>query len=437
MPRRSHSPPACPCARDRDQLAIAQRPRAPAPRASPRTLLRRQFMDAQRGHSPCHLAECPREGECVFLPFFGDFSLRSPRRPWSPCSRGRPERPMEPGARSQEPGAKCQVPSAKCQVPSAKCQVPRRHQWKVWEAGKCCSATTGRRSSPRGPQCLDGPSPRRSAADTMVGQGAPRTRMRGATASSVDLVTPPISLVMKDRGSSRWADAILFYCYGRRAGRLDKCHWPLARLSATPEQLAISVLFAGTYRFAPGQVVAIERYVLIPVLGWGVKIVHCRTDCPGISFSGVSAVRKAFCKESARQVSCRPLRSRASRSVAAFRCVGRQWSGSSLSGTRLFLLDLHSRRRFEGLPGSSALLALLFVFALSLGMLKSPRVQRLVLNPGRDIGEIRTAVKLVAFISGFMLAIFSIIFACGGFKPPGRKQGQIFFERKPRMNANG
>ena len=66
---------------------------------------------------------------------------------------------------------------------------------------------------------------------------------------------------------------------GARVGWTN-ASWPLARLSATPDKLTIAICLLGTYHFEPNQVSAIERYVMIPVLGWGVRIHHCRTDCP-------------------------------------------------------------------------------------------------------------------------------------------------------------
>lgn len=56
--------------------------------------------------------------------------------------------------------------------------------------------------------------------------------------------------------------------------------WPLAQLSATSDKLTISIRLLGTYSFAPDQVSVVERYVMIPVLGWGIRVHHCNPDCP-------------------------------------------------------------------------------------------------------------------------------------------------------------
>ena len=66
---------------------------------------------------------------------------------------------------------------------------------------------------------------------------------------------------------------------GARVGWTN-ASWPLARLSADRDRLTISIRLLGTYSFVPEEVSAIERYVMIPVLGWGVRIRHCKADCP-------------------------------------------------------------------------------------------------------------------------------------------------------------
>jgi len=58
---------------------------------------------------------------------------------------------------------------------------------------------------------------------------------------------------------------------------------------------------------------------------------------------------------------------------------------------------------------------LIFAFALSVGTLMSPELQRLVLKPGRSVGEIKPFLRLLAFISGILLIVFSILFASGAF----------------------
>jgi hypothetical protein len=191
--------------------------------------------------------------------------------------------------------------------------------------------------------------------------------------------------------------------------------WPLARLAATPERLVISVFLSGKYEFAPQEVVAIERYVMIPVMGWGVRIVHCRSDyprhfvfwCLGAPESVLRGIHEAGFIPSASAVEIPPRRGFPVR-----------WSviiGAVIVWNGLFMLAHGRSGGNPPQPEPLFLVPLVLLLTLSLATLWSPKVQSLVLKPGRQIGEIRGAVRLLAFISGFMVAVFSIILACGGF----------------------
>lgn len=50
--------------------------------------------------------------------------------------------------------------------------------------------------------------------------------------------------------------------------------WPFADLRADEERIVLKVAFSGTYTFPASQVVAVRKYVLIPFLGWEIRIQH-------------------------------------------------------------------------------------------------------------------------------------------------------------------
>ena len=56
--------------------------------------------------------------------------------------------------------------------------------------------------------------------------------------------------------------------------------WPFADLKADEEKIVLKVAFSGTYTFPAAQVVAVRKYVLIPFLGWGIRIHHEVSGCP-------------------------------------------------------------------------------------------------------------------------------------------------------------
>jgi len=204
---------------------------------------------------------------------------------------------------------------------------------------------------------------------------------------------------------------------GARVGWTN-ASWPLARLSADRDRLTISIRLLGTYSFVPEEVSAIERYVMIPVLGWGVRIRHCKADCPervifwclGNPDTALKGIRKAGFLPGA-----------TSSSTVKDRGIVLRWSAiiaAVVVWNGLFLLQRAALNR--GVLGALLLAPLVFALVVSIGTFKSPTLQRLVLKPGRDVGEIRPFLGLLAFISGFLLFIFSILLASGAFKYTSR-----------------
>lgn len=191
--------------------------------------------------------------------------------------------------------------------------------------------------------------------------------------------------------------------------------WPLAQLLATTDRLTISIRLLGTYKFTPEQVSAVERYSVIPVLGWGVQIRHCRLDCPqrvifwclGSPDTLLRGIRDAGFLPAA-----------SSSEIPQARGFAMRWPPIIVAvviWNALILLDLSRSGGAPPLPGPFAVVALLFVFALSVGTLKSARLQRLVLKPGRSVGEIRPILRLLAFVSGTLVIFLSSVLAFGGF----------------------
>jgi len=123
--------------------------------------------------------------------------------------------------------------------------------------------------------------------------------------------------------------------------------------------------WSGTYGFAPDQVVAIERHAVIPVLGWGVRIVHCRTDCPAIFVFWCLGNPEGILQGNPRAGFLPTAPVGTSRSGAAFRCVGPAMIGVVVIWNARFLLDFMRRRRFEGLPWLVGLSRTPFCFCAS------------------------------------------------------------------------
>lgn len=210
---------------------------------------------------------------------------------------------------------------------------------------------------------------------------------------------------------------------GARVGWIN-ASWPLAKLTATPDELIVSAAPLGTYRFAPNQVSSIEKYVMLPVIGSGIRINHARADYPrrlifwcwGNPDRILQGIRDAGFLPAA-PVSAIPVK----------RGIPVRWSAVSVAvliWKGLFFLDPADRSSHVSEHSSPLILApLVFIFAASLGTLKLPALQRLVLKPGRSVGEIRAFLGLLVLVSSILLIAFAIVLFTGGLSSSGSLNG--------------
>jgi hypothetical protein len=154
---------------------------------------------------------------------------------------------------------------------------------------------------------------------------------------------------------------------------------------------------------------------MIPVLGWGIRIHHCSANCPkrvifwclGSPETILSGIRDSgFLPIASVSASAQP------------RSIAMRWSAIIIAvilWNALFFFGFGRDREVPPRPGPLILTPLLFAFALSVGTLISTKLQRIILKPGRNVGEIRPFLRLLAFVSWLLLIIFSILLACGAF----------------------
>jgi hypothetical protein len=195
--------------------------------------------------------------------------------------------------------------------------------------------------------------------------------------------------------------------------------WPLARLSATSDRLTITARVLGNYSFTPQQVSAVERYVLVPFLAWGVRILHQVPDYPR------RIIFWCFCEpkvvlQGVRDAGFAPTGTKPVGARGAGIPV--RWSAIIVAiaiWNLLFILPFPGQPRGGSITGWRVLFPLYAVLALVFATLKSAIIQSLLLKAGRSIGEIKPFLRLLAFICGLLAVVFSIIVLVNKGRFPG------------------
>jgi len=201
---------------------------------------------------------------------------------------------------------------------------------------------------------------------------------------------------------------------GARVG-LMRAGWPLATLSAMVNKLTLKVRILGTYNFAPEQISAIESYVIIPVLAWGIRIRHNVSDYPeNIIFWSLSNPDNILngIRNSGFAIA------NSGSALPVYRGFPIRWSAAIIVvvvWSALFLLASPYFETMPSTPGWRACIALLVIFCSSIGTLYSSTLQSMVLKPDRKIGEIKPLLRLLVLISGVMFVGFSIALSSGAF----------------------
>ena len=165
----------------------------------------------------------------------------------------------------------------------------------------------------------------------------------------------------------------------------------------------------GDYSFTPDTVVSITRYTMIPVLGWGIQIQHSVPEyparfifwCLGSPDTLLAGIRDVGFLSQAPASSIPPRRGFALRWQTIIVAVA-AWNG-------LFILDMFLHRRTFPIPGWFSVLALGLALAATVAAIRVPGFQRLILKPGRSVGEIRPFLNLLLLVSSIMFVVFTLI----------------------------
>jgi len=184
--------------------------------------------------------------------------------------------------------------------------------------------------------------------------------------------------------------------------------FPFARLNTAVDHLTLKVLLAGTYTFAPNQVVSLERYGLVPYIGWGVRINHTVSKypvkivfwCAGNPDNLIRKITGTGFMPAAEPASSRQNPGAAVRPEAFLAAIF-LWNA-------LFLFDMKDFSQGKLSPGPFSTLALLLTFITCIGVRRWLPFRKLVMKEGRDPMEISPWLNFLAVFSGIASIIFLI-----------------------------
>ncbi|MFK8104531.1 MAG: hypothetical protein AB8G15_18550 [Saprospiraceae bacterium] len=206
---------------------------------------------------------------------------------------------------------------------------------------------------------------------------------------------------------------------GARIG-LANATYPFATLKVDQDKLELKVSAIGNFIFTRSDIISIEAYQSLPILGEGVKINHrVENYHQKIIFwtlkspsTVIDEIRKTgFLNDD--HLVLPELRSQIIQqqkqtgspfktSVLRFAFIG--WN--LLVGFDLFKFISSS---FSGLPlENGTRIALVLIFGLSLSTLFSKPLQKLFLKEGRNLSDIKRLLYFLMLISSFMLTVLSL-----------------------------
>lgn len=207
---------------------------------------------------------------------------------------------------------------------------------------------------------------------------------------------------------------------GARIGMMNAT-WPFATLKVNKNNLELNATILGKLVFTPQDIISIEPYGLIPVLGQGIKINHrvksynskvifwtmgnprdLIKKIEGIRFLGNSSPMSEDLQIEINQTQNRggfPIKTQAAILIVVV------WN-------LLLSIDLYKlfAERVEGSPlGLGAKLAIGFIFITSILLLFTKFAREFILKEGREIDDIRKFIYFLMFICGFLFINISVM----------------------------
>ena len=186
--------------------------------------------------------------------------------------------------------------------------------------------------------------------------------------------------------------------------------WPFARLTATAQNMSLSVLILGTYTFSPRDVASLRPYGWLPIFARGVQVIHTNSTYPpkvvfwcfGSPAKLIQKIVDLGFRPSA------PIAAIPKREGIAFRwsfiiAVVAIWNA-------LFILDGFFLKQSPRGLGVLSMLAVAMLFLTSVAVARSEALQAVALKPGRSVSEVRSLLNLVQLVSGVMVIALAALY---------------------------
>lgn len=206
---------------------------------------------------------------------------------------------------------------------------------------------------------------------------------------------------------------------GARVG-MANASFPFATLKVTKDCLEINASIVGNLVFKATDIISIEPYTTLPLVGQGIKINHnVSTYKERVIFwtfkdpkSVIDQIYKTgFFNQTSETVTAIDRSIRASQAQGGFPVKRSVAIVAIVLWNLLFLSDIipFVLKGGEGVfIGSGVLIALGLLFFSAVLLLISHDFRRLVLKEGRTLEDIKKFAILLAFVSGFMWFNFSL-----------------------------
>jgi len=207
---------------------------------------------------------------------------------------------------------------------------------------------------------------------------------------------------------------------GARIG-MANASYPFADLYVDKEILKINASIVGNLMFQPKDIISIEPYTLIPLIGQGIKINHrIENYNPKVIFwtfkdpnSVIGEIKKTgFLQNLNSEISSSDLEIIKKQNEGGFPLKKSVAVFYIIAWNLLFLSDIipfFMKGETEGLPiGIGINLAIGLLFLSSILAIVSGKFRKIILKENRNFGDIKKFAYFLALISGIMFITFTI-----------------------------